>query len=109
MKPFTLDEATRKRIRENREEQCKYDEALLASAVREVSPILSANDSNPQPDEMAVDTIYTLEEAAEKLKMSVRNVRQWVNDGKIKAFKLGREWRIHEEDLQAVIDNARKG
>ena len=71
--------------------------------VKELSPI----DANPQPGEMAVDTIYTLEEAADKLKMSVRNVRQWVNDGKIKAFKLGREWRIHEEDLQAVIDNAR--
>jgi len=56
-----------------------------------------------------VDTIYTLEEAADKLKMSVRNVRRWVDDGKIKAFKLGREWRIHEDDLQAVIDKARRG
>ncbi len=58
---------------------------------------------------MPVDNIYTIEEAAAKLKMSIRNTRQWVSDGKIIAFKLGREWRIHEEDLQAVIDKARKG
>lgn len=65
---------------------------------------LMANEGQPLP---VVDKIYTIEETAEILKMSVRNVRRWIDEGKIKAFKLGHQWRIHEEDLQALIDQAR--
>jgi|GEM_PF-1235217 excisionase family DNA binding protein len=56
-----------------------------------------------------VDRIYTLEEAADVLKIKPRTLRQWVTDGKIKAFKMGDRGliRIHEEDLQAFIDQAR--
>lgn len=56
-----------------------------------------------------VDRIYTLEEAADILKIRPRTLRQWVTDGKIKAFKIGDRGliRIHDEDLQAFIDEAR--
>lgn len=57
-----------------------------------------------------VDRIYTLEEAAEVLKIKPRTLRQWVTDGKIKSFKIGDRGliRIHEEDLQAFIDQERR-
>ena len=54
-----------------------------------------------------VDTIYTIEEAAAVLKIKPRTVRSWIDSGKIKSFHLGDLVRIHEDDLQAVIDQAR--
>ncbi len=59
-----------------------------------------------QPQSM-VETIYTIEEAADILKVKPRTIRAWINQGKIKSFKLGDLVRIHEDDLQAVIDEAR--
>jgi len=56
-----------------------------------------------------VDNIYTVEEAAEILKIKPRTVRAWILQGKLKSFKLGDLVRIHEDDLQALIDHARKG
>jgi len=77
------------------------------SNMKELSPI----DTNCQPDEMAVDKLYTIEETAELLKMSPRGIRDWIQKKKIKAFKLpdGKKWVIHEEDIQAMIDKGRKG
>ncbi len=55
-----------------------------------------------------VDVIYTIEEAAEILKIKPRTVRAWIEQGKLKSFKLGDLVRIHEDDLQALIDKARQ-
>jgi len=55
-----------------------------------------------------VDTIYTIEEAAEILKIKPRTIRAWIDQGKLKSFKLGDLVRIHEDDLQALIDQARE-
>ncbi len=57
-----------------------------------------------------VDRIYTIEEVAEVLHIKPRTVRQWITDGKIKAFKMGDRGliRVHEEDLQAFIDQERE-
>ncbi len=54
-----------------------------------------------------VDTIYTVDETAEILKIKPRTVREWIRTGKLKSFKLGDLVRIHEEDLQALIDKSR--
>jgi excisionase family DNA binding protein len=55
-----------------------------------------------------VDTIYTIEQAAEILHIKPRTLREWIRQEKVKAFKLGGLVRIHEEDLQEFIDSARK-
>lgn len=55
-----------------------------------------------------IDTIYTIEETAHILKIKPRTVRAWIDQGKLKSFKLGDLVRIHEDDLQALIDTARK-
>ena len=55
-----------------------------------------------------VDIIYTIEETANILKIKPRTVRAWIDQGKLKSFKLGDLVRIHEDDLQALIDTARK-
>ncbi|HUU75143.1 MAG TPA: helix-turn-helix domain-containing protein [Methanoregulaceae archaeon] len=54
-----------------------------------------------------VDKIYTIDEVAEILKIKPRIVREWIRTEKLKHFNLG-GIRIHEEDLQALIDEARK-
>jgi excisionase family DNA binding protein len=55
-----------------------------------------------------VDTIYTIEQAADILHIKPRTLREWIRQEKVKAFKLGDLVRIHEEDLQKFIDSARK-
>jgi excisionase family DNA binding protein len=49
------------------------------------------------------ETIYTIDEAAEQLNISSSTLRKWIKQGKIESFKLGRNTRIHEDMIQAVI------
>jgi len=56
-----------------------------------------------------VDTIFTIEEVAAILKIKPRTVRSWIDSGKIKSFHIGDLLRIHEDDLQSFIDQARMG
>jgi len=55
-----------------------------------------------------VDTIYTIEQAAEILHIKPRTMREWIRLGKVRAFKLGDLVRIHDEDLQEFIDTERR-
>ena len=46
--------------------------------------------------------LLTTKEAAEKLGVSERRVRQLINEGKLKAHKLGRDYAIEESVLESV-------
>lgn len=46
--------------------------------------------------------MYTTREFADILKLNERTVRNWINDGKIKAVKLNSEWRVSEEELERI-------
>lgn len=46
--------------------------------------------------------MYTAKEIADILKLNERTVRNWINDGKIKAVKLNSEWRVSEEELNKI-------
>ncbi len=52
-------------------------------------------------------TLLTTEEIAERLKIHVKTVREWIASGELKAFDLGQAYRVQEDDLQAFL-NARK-
>lgn len=47
--------------------------------------------------------IWTPEEVAEKLKVPERQVKDLLRAGDLIGFKVGRYWRIQEEELQAFI------
>jgi excisionase family DNA binding protein len=47
--------------------------------------------------------IYTVPEVARRLQVTDKTVRAWINDRKLTAIRIGREWRIREEDVQAFI------
>jgi excisionase family DNA binding protein len=52
---------------------------------------------------VALPTLYTPEEVAEKLRVSRRAVYQWLNSGKLNGLKAGQYWRVTEEDLTQYL------
>ena len=48
--------------------------------------------------------VYTLDEVAEALKIMRRTLYTYVKEGKLKAVKIGREWRVSEAALQDCIN-----
>ena len=53
--------------------------------------------------------VYTLGEVAEELRVSKATVYRYIKDGKIRASKLGRVWRIRHEDLVQLLDDTIDG
>jgi excisionase family DNA binding protein len=54
-----------------------------------------------------VDTAWlTVEEVAERLRVSPQVVRYWLKDGRLRGLRLGDRagWRIAPEDLAAFIE-----
>ena len=52
---------------------------------------------------------YTLQEVADRLKVSYRTVFRWVHAGELPAYKLGQEWRVGEQDLERFLKERRRG
>jgi len=48
-------------------------------------------------------TLYTVDEAARRLNTTPRFVRRLISERRIAFFRLGRDVRIAEEDLEAFI------
>jgi excisionase family DNA binding protein len=55
-----------------------------------------------------MDKLYTPEEAALELKMSVEYIRRLLRNGELVGSKIGSDWRISEPDLQDFITNHKK-
>src|SRR5215204_6771143 len=49
------------------------------------------------------EELFALPEAAERLGVSVYTVRRWIKDGRLKAFRPGKEYRIREADLEEFL------
>jgi excisionase family DNA binding protein len=47
--------------------------------------------------------LYSVEQVAERLGLHVRTVRNYVRDGRLKAVKIGKQYRIARADLEALI------
>jgi len=52
---------------------------------------------------VALPTLYTPEEVAEKLRVSRRAVYEWLKSGKLNGFKAGQYWRVTEEDMTLFL------
>lgn len=48
--------------------------------------------------------VYTLEEIAELLHITRRTLYTYVKEGKLKASKIGKYWRVTEKNLQEFIE-----
>lgn len=51
---------------------------------------------------------YTPEEVAIKLKVSRRTIYNWIQEGKLKAVKIGHFWRISESELNRIFGENEK-
>lgn len=48
-------------------------------------------------------TVYTLDELSELLKVTKRTLYNYVRSGKLEAVKVGREWRVTEDQLRNFL------
>lgn len=47
------------------------------------------------------ERLYSVEQVAERLGLHVRTIRTYVRDGRLKAVRIGKQYRIAHEDLEA--------
>lgn len=52
--------------------------------------------------------IYTIEQLQQILKLSDRTIFRLLKEGKLSGFKVGREWRFQESDINAYIQAQRE-
>ena len=52
-------------------------------------------------------SLYTVEQAAERLKLHPKTVLRMIRDGRLKAARIGKAYRIAADDLDAVAGVAR--
>jgi excisionase family DNA binding protein len=45
--------------------------------------------------------LYSVEQVADRLGLHVRTIRNYVRDGRLKAVRIGKQYRITREDLEA--------
>lgn len=48
--------------------------------------------------------LYTTHDVAELLQMRESTIRSWINEGDLRAFKFGRDWRVAHKDLEKFLD-----
>lgn len=53
------------------------------------------------------DKLYTLQEVADYLKVSRQTIYNYVTAKRLKASKIGKEYRVTEKDLQDFLKNGR--
>jgi len=56
-----------------------------------------------------MDKFLTPNEIAELLKVDPRTVRNWINNNKLEAVKLGNRWRIKKDDFDKFIEERKGG
>ncbi|MFD3811346.1 helix-turn-helix domain-containing protein [Rhodococcus sp. NPDC058639] len=52
------------------------------------------------------ETLFSVEQVAERLGLHVRTVRNYVRDGKLPAVRIGKQYRIAQTDLDAFTGRA---
>lgn len=53
---------------------------------------------------MARDVLLTPNDVAQRLQVNERTVTQWLRKNHLRGFKIGKEWRVSEADLQAFLE-----
>jgi excisionase family DNA binding protein len=55
---------------------------------------------------IAYDEVLSLEEAAARLKIAPKTMREWLRTGKVEGFKAGKLWRVRASALPRFIHEA---
>jgi excisionase family DNA binding protein len=62
---------------------------------------------NEQP-EFALPKLFTIQQVAAHTQFSTKQVKRWIDEGLLKAVKIGRHWRIAENDLAWFLSTYKK-
>ncbi len=54
---------------------------------------------------MAEERLLTPAQIADRLQVKERTVVQWLRIGRMRGFKVGKEWRISPDDLTAFLED----
>ena len=76
------------------------NEVYEAKEIRMIDKIIRVMNDKP-----AVD-ILNLDETANYLRVSNQTVYNMIKDGRIKAYKVGREWKFLRADIMAYLESA---
>ena len=60
------------------------------------------------PSQYSGDELLTVDDVAALFKVSRMTIWRWCNSGRLPAFKIGREWRIHRRELDALVQQQMK-
>lgn len=50
-----------------------------------------------------VEQLLTIDDTAAICKVSTKTVRRWIDNGDLRAAKLGAQWRIRPKDLELFV------
>lgn len=53
--------------------------------------------------ETPIPSLLTIAEAAERLRVDPKTVRRWIAAGELAAYRVGRQWRITEDQLMQFL------
>ena len=57
---------------------------------------------------MTTDQYYSIEEVAKMLKVAYLTVYRWIQSGKLRSNKAGKQYRIEKEELKRFIGKTNK-
>jgi len=53
--------------------------------------------------------VYTLKELEALMQVTRRTLYNWIKDGKLKAFRIGKEWRVTKQALADLTQTGSNG
>lgn len=56
---------------------------------------------------MKKQEFYTAKELAEKLRVNIMTIYRYIKAGKLKAYKIGKEFRIEKKEFQKFLDKVK--
>ncbi len=59
------------------------------------------------PEDKKQAEYYTAKELAEKLSLNVMTIYRYINAGKLKSYKIGKEFRIERVEFERFMDKAK--
>jgi len=60
--------------------------------------------TRPRPPQTPSEEVLTFQAAVAFLKTSKPTLYRWIAEGKVKAFKAGRQWRFYRRDLIKFLE-----
>lgn len=76
----------------------EYFDDSEVDVIQSLSAGFADHSSSDKPD------ILNIQEVADLLRVSKQTIYNMIKDGRITAFKVGREWRFNRDDLTAIMN-----